>query len=109
VPPDLERFSFVLLRRPDDAPDYTDERLGELQEQHIAHLASLHERGVLLLAGPFDDRTDESLRGLCVFRLGLEETREAMAQDPSVLAGRMTPDVMSWWTARGSLPASESS
>jgi uncharacterized protein len=104
---DLERFSFVLLRRPDDAPDYPEARLDELQEQHLAHLASLHERGVLLLAGPFGDRTDESLRGLCVFRLSLEETREVMAQDPSVRAGRMSPDVMSWWTARGSLPASE--
>ena len=107
--PELERFSFVLLRRPADAPEYDDARLVELQEQHIAHLASLHERGVLLLAGPFGDRTDESLRGLCVFSLGLEETRAVMAQDPSVLAGRMTPDVMSWWTARGSLPASASS
>jgi len=109
VPPDLERFSFVLLRRPDDAPEYPEARLGELQEQHLAHLSELHERGVLVLAGPFGDRTDESLRGLCILRLGLEETREAMAQDPSVLAGRMTPDVMSWWTARGSLPASASS
>ena len=106
---DLERFSFVLLRRPDDAPDYPEARLDELQEQHLAHLASLHARGVLVLAGPFGDRTDESLRGFCVFRLSLEETREVMAQDPSVRAGRMTPDVMSWWTARGSLPASESS
>ena len=103
---DLERLSFVLLRRPEDAPDYPEERLDELQDQHLAHLAELHERGVLVLAGPFGDRTDESLRGLCVFRLSLEETREVMARDPSVRAGRMTPDVMSWWTERGSLPAS---
>ena len=105
---ELERFSFVLLRRPADAPDYPQARLDELQEQHLAHLASLHERGVLVLAGPFGDRTDESLRGLCVLDLGLDETREVMARDPSVQAGRMTPDVMSWWTLRGSLPASAS-
>jgi uncharacterized protein YciI len=106
---DLDRFSFVLLRRPDDAPDYPDERLDELQEQHLAHLAGLRERGVLVLAGPFGDRTDESLRGLCIFRLSLEETREVMTRDPSVRAGRMTPEVMSWWTLPGSLPASASS
>ena len=105
---ELERFSFVLLRRPEDAPDYPQARLEELQQQHLAHLASLHERGVLLLAGPFGDRTDESLRGLCVLALGLDETREFMAEDPSVQAGRMIPDVMSWWTSRGSLPASAS-
>jgi uncharacterized protein YciI len=106
---ELERYSFVLLRRPADAPELPEARLEELQEQHLAHLAKLYERGVLVLAGPFDDRTDESLRGLCVLRLGLEETREVMAQDPSVQAGRMAPDVMSWWTARGSLPGSASS
>ena len=47
---ELERFTFVLLRRPADAPEYPDERLDEIQEQHLAHLAELRERGVLLLA-----------------------------------------------------------
>ena len=106
---ELERYSFVLLRRPPDAPDYPAERLEEIQEQHLAHLAELHERGVLLLAGPFGDQPDDSLRGLCVFTTSVDETRELMGRDPAVLAGRLAVDVMSWWTARGSLPASESS
>jgi uncharacterized protein YciI len=106
---EVERLSFVLLRRPPDAPDYPAERREEIQEQHLAHLAELHERGVLLLAGPFDDQPDESLRGLCVFTTSVDETRGLMARDPAVLAGRLAADVMSWWTARGSLPASESS
>jgi uncharacterized protein YciI len=106
---DLERYTFVLLRRPPDAPDYPEERLSEIQEQHLAHLADLHERGVLLLAGPFGDQPDESLRGLCVLTSELEEAREDMARDPAVVAGRLVADVMSWWTERGSLPASGSS
>jgi uncharacterized protein YciI len=106
---ELERYTFVLLRRPPDAPDYPEERLDELQEQHLGHLADLRERGVLLLAGPFDDRTDESLRGLCILTLALDETREVMSRDPSVVAGRMVADVMSFWTLPGSLPASGSS
>jgi hypothetical protein len=60
---ELERFSFVLLPRPEDAPDHPPTRLD------------------LLLAGPFGDRTDESLRGLCILDLGLDETRELMAED----------------------------
>jgi hypothetical protein len=63
---------------------------------------------VLLLAGPFDDQPDESWRGLCVFSTSIDETRELM-RDPAVVAGRLAPDVMSWWTQRGSLPASASS
>ena len=92
---DLERFTFVLLRRPPDAPGYPEERLNEIQGQHLAHLGELHKRGVLLLSGPFDDQPDESLRGLCVLTIGLEEAREEMARDPAVVAGRLVADVMS--------------
>jgi len=106
---ELKQYTFVLLRRPPDAPDYPEERLNEIQEQHLANLAELHERGVLLLAGPFGDQPDESLRGLCVMTTGVSETRELMANDPAVKAGRLVPEVMSWWTAPGSLPASASS
>lgn len=106
---ELESFTFVLLRRPADAPDLPEERLDELQEQHLANLRALRERGLLLLAGPFDDQPDETLRGLCIFTSSLDETRELMAQDPSVVAGRLAADVMTWWTARGSLRTSASS
>ncbi|HEX9597935.1 MAG TPA: YciI family protein [Gaiellaceae bacterium] len=106
---ELERYTFVLLRRPPDAPDYPEGRLEEIQEQHLAHLQAMRERGVLLLAGPFDDQPDESLRGLGVYTTGLEETRELTARDPAVIAGRLAADVMTWWTLPGSLRASGSS
>jgi len=106
---ELERFTFVLLRRPPDARDYPEGRLEEIQRQHLAHLAEMQERGVLLLAGPFEDQPDESLRGLCVSTTGIEETRALMAEDPAVLAGRLVADVMTWWTPAGSLPQSGSS
>lgn len=105
---DLERYTFVLLLRPPDAPNYPEERLAEIQERHLAHLQSLRERGVLLLSGPFDDQPDESLRGLCVMTTGLAATRELMAHDPAVRAGRLEPLVMSWWTHRGALRATGS-
>jgi uncharacterized protein YciI len=106
---EVERYTFVLLRRPPDAPDYPQEQLDEIQQQHLAHLQELRKRGVLLLAGPFDDQPDESLRGLCVLTTDVDETRELMANDPAVRAGRLVADVMSWLTAPGSLPASASS
>ena len=106
---ELERYSFVLLRRPANAPDLPEERLEEIQEQHLANLAALGERGVLLLAGPFGDQPDEALRGLCIFDASLEETRAFMAADPAVVAGRLAVDVMTWWTLPGSLRTSASS
>ena len=101
---ELERFSFVLLRRPPDAPDLPEERLNEIQRQHLAHLGELEEREVLLLAGPFDDQADESWRGLCIFDAPVEETRALMANDPAVRAGRLAADVMTWWTIKDRVP-----
>jgi uncharacterized protein len=98
---DLESFTFVILRRPSDAPELPDEELDALQERHLANLGSLRERGVLLAAGPLRDQPDESLRGICFFAVGADEARALMAQDPSVQAGRLAVDVMTWYTPRG--------
>ena len=65
----------------------------------------MREQGHLLLAGPFSDQADETLRGFCLYRTSVEETRRLAESDPSVRAGRMAVDVMGWWTARGALAA----
>jgi uncharacterized protein len=56
----LEEHTVVLLRRPTDAPSFTEEELDRLQERHLAHLDGLRERGVLLANGPFVEQ-DESV------------------------------------------------
>jgi uncharacterized protein len=95
-PPRLESVVFGILRRPDDAPELTEEELDVLQERHLAYQRELRERGILLAGGPLDDQPDERLRGLCFYRVGMEEARAAAAQDPSVQAGRLVVDVMTW-------------
>jgi hypothetical protein len=47
------------------------------------------------------------LRGFCLYRTDVEETRRLAESDPSVQAGRMAVDVMTWWTKRGSLRQDE--
>jgi uncharacterized protein YciI len=100
---DLESYAFVLLRRPEDAPDFTEEELERIQEQHLAHLASMAEAGKLVGAGPFSDQKDDSLRGLCFYATTVEEARELANRDPAVKAGRLEADVMTWWTQKGSV------
>jgi hypothetical protein len=63
----------------------------------------MQARGHLLLAGPFSDQPDASLRGFCLYRTDAEKTRLLAESDPSVQAGRMAVDVMTWWTKRRSL------
>ena len=100
APAEFDRYAFVLLRRPSDAPDLPEAELDRLQEEHLAYLASLDR---LVLHGPFRDQDDESLRGLCVFDRPLDEARELLAADPLVRAGRLHPEVMAWLTAKGAL------
>ena len=100
---ELEQYSFVLLKRGPRALEFSDEELERLQQQHLGHLAAMKERGALLIAGPFSEQPDETLRGFCLYRTGLDETRELVQSDPSVQAGRMAVDVMTWWTAQGAL------
>ena len=52
-------------------------------------------------AGPFRDQEDETFRGICIYRTGLEETRELANSDPSVQAGRMRVEVVTWLTPAG--------
>jgi uncharacterized protein YciI len=56
----------------------------------------LRREGKMLANGPFDDQTDESLRGLCVMACDADEARELMQDDPSVAAGRLAPEVFVW-------------
>lgn len=100
---ELDGYSFVLLRRGPRALEFSDEELERLQAAHLAHLDAMKEQGHLLVAGPFSDQPDETLRGFCLYRTSVDETRRLAESDPSVQAGRMAVDVMGWWTARGAL------
>jgi uncharacterized protein YciI len=100
---ELESFAFVLLRSGPNANAFSDAELERLQAAHLAHLDEMTRLGKLAGAGPFSDQPDESLRGLCFYRCSVEEARELAERDPSVQAGRMAVDVMTWWTGAGSV------
>jgi uncharacterized protein YciI len=73
--PELVSYSLVLLRRGPKADELPDQELDRLQEAHPAHLQETRERGAMVAAGPFREQEDESLRGLCLYVVGLKETR----------------------------------
>jgi uncharacterized protein YciI len=102
---DLERHTLVLLRRGPRAFEFSEAELEVLQAQHVAHLAAMRERGVLAVGGPFSDQADETLRGMSIYRTDPDEARRLAEQDPSVKAGRMAVEVMTWWTPPGELKA----
>jgi uncharacterized protein len=100
---EFDTYTVVLRRQGPRALEYSEEELERLQAGHLAHLDAMRERGVLLVGGPFRDQPDETLRGFSVYTTDLEETRRLAEQDPSVQAGRLAVDVMTWVTPKGEL------
>jgi uncharacterized protein YciI len=103
VPDAFDVFTMVLLRRPPEGPQLSEDALDALQARHLAYRAELRRRGVLVANGPLDEQSDVALRGLSIFACDIEEARRLSDADPSVQAGRLTYDVFEWWVAAGTL------
>jgi uncharacterized protein YciI len=102
-PHEFEVYTVVVLRRPPEAPELPDEELDALQAHHLAYRAGLRRQGVLAVNGPFDDQRDSSWRGMSIFACDPEQAARLSEADPSVIAGRLAYEVMSWWVPPGSL------
>ncbi len=103
IPDAFDVFTFVILRRPDDAPQMSDEELDDLQARHLAYRADLRRQGLLAVNGPCAEQSDPSYRGMSIFTCDRAEAARLSDADPSVAAGRLAYDVMEWWVGAGSL------
>src|SRR4051794_718132 len=103
IPDAFDVFTFVILRRPDDAPDMPDEELDTLQARHLSYRAGLRREGLLAVNGPCAEQSDPAYRGMSIFACGPVEAARLSHGDPSVAAGRLTYDVMEWWVGADSL------
>ena len=103
VPDAFDVVTVVVLRRPVDAPDMPDDELDALQALHLAYRRELVSRGLIVANGPFDEQSDPSYRGMSIFACDPAEAARLSDGDPSVIAGRLTYDVMEWWVRAGAL------
>jgi len=60
IPDAFDVYTVVVLRRPVEAPEMSDEELDALQARHLAYRAGLRRQGVVVVNGPFDEQTDTS-------------------------------------------------
>ena len=83
-------MKFVVLY---ESADGVRERAPAHYDAHLAHMRAFHERGDLLLMGPFEDPQQDGAMGVFTTR----EAAEAFAaDDPFVLGG-----VVRRWEVRG--------
>lgn len=102
LPPNMESYQLVILKRGAAWTPEVTEATKELQRQHIGHLTRMGELGKMVIAGPFSDQKDPSWRGACVYRVGsVDEARALAEQDPAVRSGRLAVDVVTWWVEKG--------
>ncbi len=96
-------YSFVTLKK---GPSWSSEDTPEnnaMQEAHLAHLRAMADAGHMLVAGPFSDQPDDTIRGICIYRVPLEEARAYANADPRVKDGHLVVEVMTWWTQKGAV------
>lgn len=100
----MRSYFLVLLRR---GPAWTPEQTPETQrlfEGHMANIRAMGASGKLLMAGPMDadpaDRT--AIAGIFLFDVpSKEEVVELMTGDPAIQAGRLVPEILTWWGPAG--------
>jgi hypothetical protein len=100
---EFDQFTVVLLLTPADPPKLDDAEADELQDAHLDHLATLHESGKLLAAGPLPGEPGRMFRGPNIFGTGRDEARALAEQDPAVQAGSFELAVLPWMVPAGAV------
>jgi hypothetical protein len=123
--PNIQKYFFVLLKRPTNAPQLSKEAGEKLQEEHMANIRKLHsehklvvagpfavvnemtENGKIAVAGPFPLSDPGELRGVTIFRVGAEEAAKLVHDDPTVKAGLLKTEIHPWITGKGVLASGQ--
>lgn len=98
----FDRFTVVLLVLRPDRPALDEQADAELQDAHLAYLATLHADGSLLAAGPAGG-PDDDVRGLSIMTVDQDRARELCEADPAVRAGKFALRVMPWMVPGGAV------
>lgn len=99
---DVEKIWFGIFERPENTPQYSPEKLKELQAGHLENLGKMANEGILSIAGPL--LSNEKRRGIVIFySKDLGQIKKAISRDPLVKAKRLELNLIPWWTSKGTI------
>ncbi len=78
----------------------SEEEADRIQQEHMANIRELTERGELITAGPFLEDTD--LRGFMIFSTdSVEHARGLFEKDAAIRRGLLLLDLYTWFGPTG--------
>ncbi len=97
---ETDRYYFALLYRgPSASAARTPEEAQRLQAGHMAHIDHMSQLGKLVAAGPMAEAGE--VRGVFLFKAdSLADVKALAEQDPSIQAGRLRLEWMTWTAKR---------
>ena len=98
----FDRHTLVLLVRPPDAPELTDEA-AELQDRHLAFRADCATAAISSAEGRSSTRTTSGCAASRSWTCDPETARRLSNEDPAVRAGRLAVEVMTWMVPAGNV------
>ena len=102
VPTEFDTYWMAFLKK-GTTKSQSAEEAAKIQSAHLAHLAKQRKEGKLLVAGPFEVEADANMRGIVLYSadLSLEEVQSLVDADPAVKTGRLSVEIIKWWTPAG--------
>lgn len=85
-------YTLVTMVRPEGFRQLPPAEEMRVRDAHLANMADMHERGLLLATGP-SRGADENVRGFAIMLCDIEEL---WAKNPSVVAGRFEARCAPW-------------
>jgi uncharacterized protein YciI len=98
---EFESSTILFLYAAEDAPELDEDSRREIRQAHLDHQTELARRGVVVIAGPFDQSSDERLAGMSVLSVEPAEALALYASDPAVKAGLLRCEAAVWWRFAG--------
>jgi uncharacterized protein len=100
---EFDQFSLVLLVTGPKDDEIGEQRRNEIQDAHLNHLATLHEAGKLIAAGPLVGGVETGYRGASILNVGADEARAICEEDEAVQAGVFEVKVLPWLVPAGAV------
>jgi len=105
-PAGFEQYTVVLMKRGEKWNPATT-KAADVMKLHGPFVRKMIDEGNLAIAGPFAPGDPGEMRGVVIFRVGVEQTAKLLQDDPTVKAGLLKNEIHPWGTGKGVLAAGQ--